>query len=123
MENVFNNKQRIQVEVKRDTRSLWAESNYLKITNQTLDEVMQELEGQTTKLLYLYLCRHADNYKVILDKKDFYKWSGIKNQKTFRRAVVELIDKGYLLQFGKYFYQFRESKKILIPEFVCQKEQ
>ena len=62
-------------------------------------EAMSNLKGATFKL-YMYILSNQDGYIFGLSQKDVAVRAGIP-EATYRTAVKELIDKGYLINSSK----------------------
>lgn len=62
-------------------------------------EAMSNLKGATFKL-YMYIISNQDGYIFGLSQKDVATRAGIP-EATYRTAIKELIDKGYLINASK----------------------
>lgn len=67
---------------------------------------MERLNGNSGLLLWLYLDKNADGYRLELSQKACEVW-GIKRD-SYYRAVKELQEKGYLQETGGGRYIFHE---------------
>lgn len=67
---------------------------------------MERLNGNSGLLLWLYLDKNADGYRLELSQKACEAW-GIKRD-SYYRAVKELQEKGYLQETGGGRYIFHE---------------
>ena len=68
---------------------------------------MERLNGNSGLLLWLYLDKNADGYRLELSQKACEEW-GIKRD-SYYRAVKELQDKGYLQETGGGRFIFHEA--------------
>ena len=67
--------------------------------------------------LYLYLCGHQNNYAFYLSSADVQKQLGISDS-TYRRAIEELKEKGYIT-IGKNEHDFHfYAKSRLMPSVM-----
>lgn len=69
---------------------------------------MQDLNGSSGLLLWLYLDKNANGYKLELSQKACEEW-GLKKD-SYYRAKKELESKGYLEQAGAGQYIFHEVR-------------
>ena len=67
--------------------------------------------------LYLYLCGHQNNYAFYLSSADVQKQLGVSDS-TYRRAIEELKEKGYIT-IGKNEHDFHfYAKSRLMPSVM-----
>ena len=74
-----------------------------------LQHAMNDLKGESFKL-WMYLGKNQDGYSFALSSTDAINW-GIGSQSSYKRAVNELKEKGYLVKSESRYYDFYELPK------------
>lgn len=71
---------------------------------------MNALKGEAFKL-WVYLNKNRESYTIALSVVDAMKW-GIGSKSSYDRAIVKLIEEGYLVKENKNNYYFYELPQI-----------
>ena len=99
-----------KIYIKRDSDN--ARKDYLKVSNDNLQEAMYNLKPSTF-MLWIYFADNANGYAMDLYPVDFMGVTGL-SKSTYERSFKELEEKGYLLKSQKqknmYLFQERSEK-------------
>lgn len=99
-----------KIYIKRDSDN--ARKDYLKVSNDNLQEAMYNLKPSTF-MLWIYFADNANGYAMDLYPVDFMSVTGL-SKSTYERSFKELEEKGYLLKSQKqknmYLFQERSEK-------------
>ena len=67
---------------------------------------MRRLKGEAFKL-WVYLNKNRESYTMALSAVDALAW-GIGSKSSYDRAVMKLIEQGYLVKIDNNYYSFYE---------------
>ena len=82
---------------------------YTIINIEALENAVKTLGGETLKL-WLYFAKNQNDYVMELSRQDCINF-GIGSESSYKRAVAELINKGYLQNIKGNTYHFNEYVK------------
>ena len=109
------NQKKIYIERSSDN----ARKDFLKVSNQSLNQAMYNLKPSTF-MLWIYFTDNANGYALDLYPVDFCNKTGL-SVSTYRRYFTELEEKGYLLKHRtmKITYMFKQiSDYVDLPDQV-----
>lgn len=85
-------------------------SNIYSVINiEALENAVAVLNGEALKL-WLYFAKNQNNFTLELSRQACIIW-GIGSESSYKRAVAELIKKGYLQKISGNTYHFNELVK------------
>ena len=79
---------------------------YSTFNLQALQTAMRRLKGEAFKL-WVYLNKNRESYTMALSAVDALAW-GIGSKSSYDRAVMKLIEQGYLVKIDNNYYSFYE---------------
>ena len=102
------NQKKIYIERSSDN----ARKDFLKVSNQSLNEAMYNLKPSTF-MLWVYFTDNANGYALDLYPVEFCSKTGLSDS-TYRRAFKQLEEKGYILKHKSKdnIYMFRQISDI-----------
>lgn len=103
---VINGNQKV-ITIKKPTKY---DENFVLCSQEAMFAAMRDLcDTKAGFALWMYLVKNQPNHQTALSSKDFMMVSGYKI-KAYNAAVEALIEKGYLIENGKYSYIFYEKR-------------
>lgn len=79
---------------------------YATFNLQALQTAMSRLKGEAFKL-WVYLNKNRESHTTALSAVDALVW-GIGSKSSYDRAVMKLIEQGYLVKIDNNYYSFYE---------------
>lgn len=83
---------------------------YSTFNLQALQTAMSRLKGEAFKL-WVYLNKNRESHTTALSAVDALSW-GIGSKSSYDRAVMKLIEQGYLVKIDNNYYSFYELPQI-----------
>lgn len=83
---------------------------YSTFNLQALQTAMSRLKGEAFKL-WVYLNKNRERHTTALSAVDALSW-GIGSKSSYDRAVMKLIEQGYLVKIDNNYYSFYELPQI-----------
>ena len=83
---------------------------YSTFNLQALQTAMSRLKGEAFKL-WVYLNKNRESHTTALSAVDALAW-GIGSKSSYDRAIMKLIEQGYLVKIDNNFYCFYELPQI-----------
>lgn len=80
---------------------------YANISQEAMSKAMILLKDSTFKI-WCYLSKNQNGFELALSPVDVRRFTGV-SQASYKRAINELIEKGYLVKRDKNYYDFYEE--------------